>query len=456
MQIFSLYGNFRNFINDSPILKNTSITLALRISGAGLLFVFNLLIVRFLGLESSGVLFLALTVVNILSTVFLFGVDQYILRTIAGEERVHYKKHYFKQGLILVSVVSAVGSIITMAASGALASIFHSPQLKDTIVILGFSLPFLTILTYLGYMMQAQKKFAKAVFILTNCLYLLSAFIIIMLKISHLVSLSYISAAITVATIISFVISYAIAAKEYNFEKLDQLGSTPSISQRDIALNSSHLFLVSIITLGLGWVDVLIVGYFLPEASVSIYSVASKLAKLLTFVLFAINIVVAPSVSKYFKSNDKNKLNEVLQKSTILSIVFCTPLLLLFLLLPNLFLSIFGHDYIKGVEAFRLLCVGQAINALTGAVLIVMTMVGLEKKMNLLSSLSLVAVIILGIILTPRYGINGMAFSTMIGLALVNMSGVYYLKKYHSIQILPTKSYIKKLIIPHAKNSPSR
>lgn len=440
----------------SPMLKNSLVTLLLRISGAGLLFVFNLLAVRLLGVSDSGVFFLGLTLLNVFSTFALLGVDQFVLRSVSAEKISLHKATYFRRGL-LVTVVSSLATALIMAGlSPLLANLFDSPSLRNILLIFSISLPFLTTMTYLGYAVQAKRKFAKAVFILTNGYYLFSAVFFLFVRTIGSQNLTTLSNAFLGSTIISFVISYCVAFKLY--PKLpNHMETNASLNQVpgpvSLARKSHHLFIVSIISLGLGWTDILLVGYYLSDSEVSIYSVAAKLAKLLTFVLFAINIVMAPAVAKYYHEGDKERLNLEVQKSTLLSILFCAPLLVLFLVFPGFFLGLFGSEYVVGSSALRILSAGQAINAFTGAVLIVMTMVGLEKKMNLFSILSLAAVMLLGVLLTPRMGIEGTAIATFVGLCTVNLSGIFYLRSRHGIQIVPGMKLYRHLRQAYAKSS---
>jgi O-antigen/teichoic acid export membrane protein len=193
------------------------------------------------------------------------------------------------------------------------------------------------------------------------------------------------------------------------------------------------------------WMDVIIIGFFLPPDQVSIYSIASKIAKLMTFPLFAINTIIAPRISAHFSKGDTRSLNSVSQKSTLLAIGFSLPLFLVFMVFPTFFMGIFGSAYVGGSNVLRILVTGQVINCFTGAVIVILTMMKLEKKVNVIAAIGLSLQVFLGIILTPKYGMIGMAIATFIGTAVLNISGFLILYISHGVNTFPSWSLIRNL-----------
>lgn len=437
------------------MLQNATWAFFLRVTGAGLLFVFNWLVVQYLGVRGSGVFFLAFTILTIFSTIFLFGVDQYNLRSIAASREDAESKKFFLRNGQFVFWSSLIGGLALLVLSHPLSSLFKSPDLAKVLMILALTMPFLTLTTFFGGAMQAKRRVGRSVFILTNSYYLISIILFMVLRAFTGVDLTNLSYTFLAALIISFAINLLLTYKSYSLRRANELlavkvGETFGQIQK----GSRHLFLVSAIYLGLGWIDILLVGFFQSDDDVSIYSIASKIAKLLTFILFAINIILAPAVSRYFSEKNLTKLNREVQKATILSILFCLPLMILLLVFPSLILDIFGKEYEQGANVLRLLAIGQAVNAFTGAVVITMTMTKLEKKLNMLSASVLGFQFILGIILTPIFGMEGTAFSTFAGMTAINLLGAYYLHRYHSINVFPSKKLLGELL-GHAKSSDS-
>lgn len=193
----------------------------------------------------------------------------------------------------------------------------------------------------------------------------------------------------------------------------------------------------------MSWVDILVVGFFLTPEQVSVYSIVSKTAKLMTFSIFAVNTIIAPQIVKLYKNNDIKGINLEAQKSTMLSVLFGLPLLIIFLSVPELILGIFGTEYLAGDNILRILALGQAMNVFTGAVIVIMTMMNLERVVNVISFCAIFTQIVLGVILTRNFGMAGMAIATLVGGAVLNMSAAIYLYKAKKVRMIPTLKMLR-------------
>ncbi|GER04481.1 hypothetical protein JCM17846_21630 [Iodidimonas nitroreducens] len=77
-----LMGHLDDHFRD--ILSGAAITFGLKIMGMGLMFAFNVLVARLLGVANTGLFFLALTLLQMAATVALWGLDNATLRFISG------------------------------------------------------------------------------------------------------------------------------------------------------------------------------------------------------------------------------------------------------------------------------------------------------------------------------------------------------------------------------------
>jgi O-antigen/teichoic acid export membrane protein len=441
-------GSMTQRWSNSPVLRNSVAAFALRITGAVLLFAFNFLIVRLLGVSDSGVFFLAMTIINIVGTLLLLGIDQLTLRKLSavGQSKSESSRHIFIISGQLLVISSVVGAAIVAVLSGKLGDVFSSTELSDVILILSLSLPFLNLSALLGETLRAKKKFAYSVFITTNSLYVIAIPVFVVFGLTDKASLRGVATGFFVSTIFCLLVNTLLFRKNYPLRRARDLAASRHIaSYTKTLMESYHLFWVSALYLSMAWIDILIVGFFLPPDQVSIYSIASKIAKLMTFPLFAINTIIAPRISASFSRNDKRALNIESQKSTLLSIAFSLPLLLVFMAFPAFLMGIFGDEFRGSSGVLRILVLGQAINCFTGAVIVILTMIKQERKVNLISFVGISLQIVLGIVLTPRYGMTGMALATLVGGAVLNISGALILLRSHGINVVPGIKLVKQM-----------
>lgn len=439
-------------IKKSSTLRNAGVVFTLRVSGALLIFIFNWLIVKLLGVEESGVFFLAFTVLNVFSVLALYGVDQLMLRNISATDSETKVSYLYKTGFIFVLFMSLLASSLLFLTSNYLADLFKSEYLASVLRIISLTIPMMSLSTYLGMTVRAKKKFAESAFILTNSYYVTSVIVFIILLIIGDTSLNEVAYFFLFAMVTGFGFNFYLSSKTYNRALLIRRIGDGLSTFKGIFKDSYHLFVTSAVILGFGALNVLMVGFFLNDSDVSIFSVAEKIAKLLTFSLFAINIILSPVISRLYSKRKIKDLNIEIQKATLISVLFAVPLYVLFIAFPEYILGLFGDEYKDGATILRILSTGQLINAITGAVFISMVMTGMEKVINFVSIITLLFEVLLGAYLIPEYGLKGAAITAAVGYSLLNILLAYFLNKYRKLNIYPNIQLIRGLF-RDAKNS---
>lgn len=103
---------------------------------------------------------------------------------------------------------------------------------------------------------------------------------------------------------------------------------------------------------------------------------------------------------------------------------------------PEPVLSIFGPDFVAASAALRILALGQLVNLATGSVGTILIMTG-HQRISLLNSVAgAVMVVILGLILIPRYGATGAAAAASITMAIRNISATYLVWRFVGVNVV--------------------
>lgn len=440
---YKFYARIKRIVSDEHF-KNASITFIMRMLGALLLFIFNYIAVKLLGPSDSGIFFLAITIVNLVATMFLFGTDQFILRKIPSLKSLSKTRDAFVNTVQILATFSVIGTLLVILLSGTISNFYEIGQLKQVLIIMAFSIPFLNLGSFLGEVLRAKRRFKQSVFITTNSFYIVVIPLILLLSLSVEIKLIPFSYIYLFASLIYLIIAVYIFRSIFKSGSKKLLLKIHAIENYSSTLKESHpLFWISILYLAMSWVDILVVGFFLTPEQVSVYSIVSKTAKLMTFSIFAVNTIIAPQIVKLYKNNDIKGINLEAQKSTMLSVLFGLPLLIIFLSVPELILGIFGTEYLAGDNILRILALGQAMNVFTGAVIVIMTMMNLERVVNVISFCAIFTQIVLGVILTRNFGMAGMAIATLVGGAVLNMSAAIYLYKAKKVRMIPTLKMLR-------------
>ncbi len=418
--------------------------LGLRILGAISLFVFGILIARMLGVDRFGVFYLALTIATIAGALGILGTDQSGLRAIASAwsrgdtDKVH---SIYNGSLRVILGTSLVLTVLLGLSSSWLAnSLLSEKRLLAPLLILAVSVPAYALATFHSGALRAVGRTKSSILILQNLTYLVGIAILLVYHFGL-----HGSSLITVATIYSLSVYATLATAIwlwYKYMGLRRVALSGSI--RQIIRTSLPFFWITGVALAFDWVDILMLGILANSHAVGIYTAANRIAKLITFILFAVNMIVAPTIASLYSKRKFAELKTLAHGSTLLTIAATVPIALIIVLFPSFLLGLFGQGFRDGTTTLIILALGQAVNAFTGAVALLLAMTQYEKQLR---NIMFAAVILDGLIdyiLIPHLGITGAAIGSTAGMSFLNICAVIVAQRKLGFSTLPLPHIRKK------------
>jgi len=167
--------------------------------------------------------------------------------------------------------------------------------------------------------------------------------------------------------------------------------------------------------------DILMLGALQGPAVVGVYTVASRGADLVTFILIAVNQSIGPMMSSLHTKGDRQGLQRLVTKSARVVTLISLPTGLILILFGKWFLAIFGPEFVAGYLALVLLCCGQILNGFVGSVGQLLNMTGHERDTALAVGVSAVSNVILNALFIPRFGAVGAAAATASSFVIWNV-----------------------------------
>lgn len=172
--------------------------------------------------------------------------------------------------------------------------------------------------------------------------------------------------------------------------------------------------------------DILMLGALAEPRDVGIYRVAAQGANMVVFFLTAMNLVLAPQISKLYTQGQHGALQRMLTWSTRIIFFGALGVALVFWLIGRQILGwVFGPEFVAGYAALAILCVGQLVNAGCGPVGAILNMTGFERDTTLGAGAGAIVNIGLNAALIPFFGMLGAATATAVSLLLWNGILVY-------------------------------
>jgi O-antigen/teichoic acid export membrane protein len=212
------------------------------------------------------------------------------------------------------------------------------------------------------------------------------------------------------------------------FPELAAVGAGIESAFPDLVGLSVPVSLAAIFATVTMWVDRLIVGAFRPASEVGIYQAVSQASTLFAVILGAVTLVFGPMMAHLTVREDRARMLELFRVGTKWTLYASLPVLLVvWFAAGDVIELVFGLPYSRGAAALILLTAGQILNAASGPTGPFLNMTGHHVTWFRLSGLALLVNCLLGVLLVPRWGLEGAAISTAIsvgGLSLASLVSV--------------------------------
>ena len=424
----------------SKVAMGTAMALAGSIAGRGIAFVSQGLIAGLLGAEIFGLFVLGVAVVSICSLLARLGLQNGGMKFVSvyfGENAPRLK------GTIITSLsfsllAGSLAGALLYALSGVVAqAVFHKPGLSGVLRLLSVVVPFLTGASVLSSMLQGlhTTKYSvysrdivqpavNAVFILVFYFSGLGLYgVIFALALSHFASLA------------SALYFFGRQVPEF-FDRTVR----PEYETKKLLSYSLPIIFIGFVNYGLSWTDTLMLGALGTLKDVGIYRLTAQLPILMTLFLTATNAIYSPLAADLSSRGEMGRLGALYKTTTRWVTYASVPVFICLMVGAEEVLAIFGRDFSEGAAVLKVLAVGSLINCITGGAGITLIMAG-KQKVQLYNGLSTVLLnVLLNVLLIPRYGILGAAFSTAFSTGLTNAVKVFLVHRLFGIHPFSRRS----------------
>ncbi len=417
------------------LLRGVSVAFVLKVLGAGFAFGLNVVLARLLGAEGSGIFFLAFTIVLVLATIGRVGMENALVRfiaaNIASEQPGKVLGVYQKAMLYSLVVSTILSALLYMLAPWLSQTIFAKPELTQLLSIMAMAIVPLALLTLHANALQGLKKIAFSISVSSVFVPLLACLLIVLFVPKYGID------AAALSYLLATTLTLLIGRKFWKSAVSPFRVNTAEFNRHVLLASSMPLFGIAMMNLVIMWSPMLLLGVWESSENVGIYSAASRTAMLTSFVLIAVNSIAAPKFAALYQQGNMLALGSLARKSAKIMVMLASPALLLFILIPESIMSIFGDQFKEGSTILMILAIGQFVNVSTGSVGYLLMMTGNERLMrNNLIFISILG-IVLSLYLIPKYGILGAAIASALALSGQNLIAMILVRIKLNILTLP-------------------
>jgi O-antigen/teichoic acid export membrane protein len=421
----------------------------LRVFGMVIGYLFTLYISNYYGASVLGLYSLSFVFLQIIATISRLGIDTATVKFIAEfNEKKEYSfiEKYFSMINKFIFPFSFIVSIVTWFSSPYIAIyLFEKEYLTEYFQLISLSIVPYTFIFIYSEGLRGLHKIKEFMF-LQNISNTFIAIIILIFLTLFFVNESYNPIlALVVSLYATFFLGFYLWKKELKLFSSKKLINKTSrkLTYQNILQISLPLTLTSYLALIMGSTDTIMIGMYLTEKEVGLYSVVLKLSTMSLIIFTAVNTVTVAKFSSLWAEQKMDDMRILARKSTNLILYISLPIFLTLWIFPNEILSIFGSEFREASFSLIVMIIGQFLFIVAGPVWQMMNMTDKQKVFFYFSSLSAIINVVLNYYLIPIYGIDGAAIATVTGGIVLNVLSIVYIKfKFNFLTVyLPVKNY---------------
>jgi O-antigen/teichoic acid export membrane protein len=428
---FSNLSDLKNKITSSKFSKDTFWL----IGSQGILLVsgllVNLLIGKKLGASELGVFNQVLGYYTVFSTIFSLGLNNSIIKSVSAlngtSNSEKYDKILFSSNFILTSISSILFTLGFILVALNCKFLFSSKEVSEAIVIPFISLPFYNMnknfmAYYTAKRMQKQFSIVRSFRWVFIILYITTVLIFTS-------NVNYVLYAFLFAEVILFIFSFYnlfnILTLKINFHDLKEnfLFGLKSFSAEIFAVFNDKF-------------DILIIGYFLTNNEVGVYSFFIFFAKAMYIFPGILQQNLSPIISKHWAENTMNILEIKMKKVLKINLIILLLQFLFTLLFYYILIIYFKKDFQNTFHLLAITLIGVFPSALISWSGSLLVMTG-KLKENLIRTFIIMFIsIITTFVFTYTFGLIGATIAVSLS-SIISVTLMYLMiKKVLGIRIV--------------------
>ncbi|WP_420133808.1 lipopolysaccharide biosynthesis protein [Rhodopseudomonas sp.] len=199
---------------------------------------------------------------------------------------------------------------------------------------------------------------------------------------------------------------------------------------------SLPILLVESFYLLLSYTDVLVLQQFRPAEEVGVYYAVVKTLALVSFIHYAMSATTAHRFTEYHAAGDKERLAAYVRHAIVWTFWPSLGATVLLLALGEPILWLFGPQFTEGYGIMFVAAIGLLARAAIGPVERLLNMLGHQNACALAYALAFVANLVLCLVLVPRFGGYGAAAATSAALTFETVLLFWIVRRRLGLHVL--------------------
>jgi O-antigen/teichoic acid export membrane protein len=408
---------------------------------------FKIYIARKLGAEALGLYALGMTLVGFLGLFNSLGLPSAAARFVAqysATQKFELLGGFLRGSLALLSACNVfLGAAVLIVGPWIAVHFYHSPRLVPCLWAFALIMLLGVLTTFMGQVMAGYQDVARRTLI-THFIGTPTTIICAVILISLGFGLQgYLAAQVASA----FLVLVLLALSVWKMTPVKARSVAPAIRvEREVVAFSTVALGIAALEFVLSQADKIVLGYYLDARQVGIYAVAMALVGFVPIALQSVNQIFSPMIAELHATSDRVLLQQLFATLTRWIFIWTFPLALTIVVFSRPLMGIFGRNFESGAAVLAVGAVGQLFNCAVGSVGFLLLMSGLQMQSMKIEAVSATIMIVLTLVLVPRFGLIGAAIATATGVVITNAWSLVVVRR--RLGLFPYHSGYFKLIAP--------
>ena len=208
-----------------------------------------------------------------------------------------------------------------------------------------------------------------------------------------------------------------------------------------------HIFVLNLVISLYVNLNSIMLGFMADNTSVGLFTAATKLSHVLLSLVSALGTVMLPRLSNLISTGQKDKFNELAQKSITVVMALTLPLTAGLIMTAKYLIPLFcGNTYEPAILTLQIISPIIIMIGISNVLGIqILYPQGQENKVILCTALGALVNLALNIWLIPRYAQDGAAVSTLLAETMVTVSMIFIGRRYIPIK-WKNKAFLNYLV----------
>jgi O-antigen/teichoic acid export membrane protein len=411
-------------LNKQKLFSDSFAMMAANLFSAIVSFASVMILARYLGVSLYGKYAFAFAFVGIFVIFAKFGIDTLFVRNVARENGLSekYFRNIFSLKLILSSAVGACIVIVISLTDKDLPTKIIVGIATISVLCDNFNLS-------IEALYQALQKISlKAMMLVLKnvcAIVFLAAFVVLKMDIYVVAAYLLITNFIYFAINLVFIKNKFFVPKpsfDLDFIKLTLRRSLPFFSK----MMFIYLYARS---------DLIMLSFMRTDAEVGLYRAAYNFLFFVAFIPGSLATVIFPLISRLFHMNEKDKLRSLYNSSLEMLLFLAVPIaVFMFFLAPRIIVFVYSSSYLESANILKILTVAVPFIFLNYLYNNLLIGCDLQKQLAWFIAGSAILNVLLNLVLIPKFGYYGAAFSTILAEVSVFVMSLILISKHISIE----------------------